>query len=265
MKDLSIIGVGYMGEDGNFIYEYKHKVNWTNLEVSNELYQSDIPRTIFNEDGSIKERYYINLSTKQLIYNELKTYLQNKYFQIKNEKEYKREKDNLTELKKLKLYYDKYIDVNKIIKSIGYKKLVNNESIPDSSIILTTYKAIAYDINLKINQIEMKSNKLRSKKLIELGYESKKVTLAELKSETFKNITQLLKRDYEEQKKNFKIKVDELKSKIKEYDNLLKDNSQYKNELQILIRNYQKKNLRNFRDKAKDFLSENDVNVNDKH
>lgn len=265
MKDLSIIGVGYIGKDGKFIYEYKHQINWTCLEINDKLFQTDKPCTIFNEDGTIKEKYYIKLSTKELIYNELKTYLMNEYYLKKDNAEYKREKDKLNELKKLKLYYDKYIDVNKIIKSIGYKKLVEKKNIPDSSIILTTYETIAYDINYQINEIEMKNKQTARKKLIELGYKLNKVTLTQLKNKTFKNIIQLIKRDYEEQKTNFKIKENELKTKIKEYDELLKDNSQYKNELEILVRNYKKKNLRNYKDKAKIFLFENEVNVNDKH
>jgi len=256
MKNLSIICVGYSKEDGNFHYEYKHKVNWTNLEVSDNFYQTNIPHTTLSKDGTIKEKYYIKLSTKELIYNELSTVLIGIYYVKKDKIDLKEELRKLRELKQLKKSFEKHIDKQNLITNVYVKQTskkmnelntkgyVNKEF--DKSIVSDTYEQVLQSINLQINQIECKK---------------KTYSISSLKKECLKNISGLLKKDYDYQKKVFKDKEFVLKNKIKE--NKLDDN--LKIELQRLYNSFKSKNLQNFTQKAIKLMYSNGLEVDYNH
>ncbi|MDY0292774.1 MAG: hypothetical protein RBR02_10630 [Desulfuromonadaceae bacterium] len=261
MKDLSIIMVGYTKEDGNFHYDYKHKVVWTDLEISNNTFQTNIPCTTINKDGTIKERKYLKITTKELIYEELTSLLISIYYIKKDKSDLKyKDKIKLKELKALKTYYEKYIDKQNLI-TLTYTKetakkmeelnkinYINKDF--NKELVSSVYDNILSDINSQINRIERKKKKFRIK---------------QTERYTFNKITNLLKQDYEKQKEDFILKEKELKEKIKEFEILFKDNSQLKLDLQTLKRKQQRINLNNFREKAAFFLLENGITINTKH
>lgn len=257
MKDLSIISVGYMSKDMEFVYEYKHIVKWNNLEISDNLYESDVMQIIHNEDGTIKDKYLIKKTTKELIYDELQSLLTTIYYLNKNKKESEYEdKIKLKELKTLKKYYEKYIDKQNLITSIYIKETakkmkelnkrdyINKDF--NKELVSSIYDNILSDINLQINRIKHKKIKYQ---------------IAQIKKDSLKKISILVQQDYDYQKKVFKNKEFVLKNKIKE--NKLDNN--LKIELQRLQNNFKSKNLQNYTQKAVAFLSDNGISVDRNH
>lgn len=261
MKDLSIIKMDYMDKNKKH-YKKDIKVKWTNLEISENLYDSKMLKIIHNRDGS-KEKYYIKKTTKELIYAELEDLLVTIDSIKKDKNEFNRkDKQTLKELKTLKTYYEKYINKKSLVFSmhsqellkvmdLQNKKQINPREINfDKKIVEDTYNTILNDINFEINTIEQKN---------------KKHMIKQYEREIFKNINNLLKQDYIKQKKLSQQKEKELKEKIKEYDNSNRDSSQLRYDLQILKEKFNKRNLRNYKQKAIDFLYENGININTKH
>lgn len=256
MKDLSIICVGYRKDD-SFHYDYKHNVKWNNLEISDELYQTDIPKTFFNEDGTIKERYYLKLTTKELIYNELNTLLTSIYY-IKKDKIdlIKEDKNKLRELKTLKKYYEKYINRNNLVATMYFKSTskkmkelntnnyINNDF--DKNIVNDVYFSILNQIKTQINEIENKKKKHR---------------IATYKKNSLNKISNLLKQDYENQKKIFRKKESILKDMIKKD----KFDDKAKIELKVLRNHFKNKNLKNYTSKAQELLFNNGIEVDRNH
>lgn len=241
MKDLSIICVGYAKEDGSFHYEYKHNINWTNLEISDNNYESNVLHTESNKDMEIEKQYYINLSTKELIYNELSTALISIYLIKKDKIDLKEELKKQRELKRLKVLFEKHIDKQNLItgvyvkqtskkmKELNTKSYINKEF--DKNIVSDTYEHILYDIQIQINQIEKKK---------------KKYSESLIKKKCLKNISTLLKKDYEEQKEYIKRNSEQVKKQNKT--------------LQM-----ENKNLNNFRQKAIDLMYSNGLEVDPNH
>lgn len=255
-KDLSFIWVGDLEKP-----EYKHQVNWTNLECSEYEYGTNIPCPVYSKDGTVKDKYYLKKTTKEQIYAELNTALIAIYYDKEDKKDLRYEdKIKLRELEQLKKYYEKYTNkentiiamyVNQTSKKM--KELNTNQHKLkdfDKSIISDTYDFILNDICTQIHRIEKKKIKMSE---------------ATLRKECFKNITALLKKDYTEQKSFYNQKENELKEKIKKLSKELEDTSQLNHELQQVQRIKKERNLQNYRKKAKNFLNENGLSVDDKH
>lgn len=251
MKDLLIIAIGYRGEDGNFIYEYKHQVKWNDLEVSDNLYEANEVHLVYNDDGTIKEKKYIKRTTKELIYKELRDLLVGLYYIKKDKKDLDYDdKIKLRELNNLKKHYLKYIDKQFLIISLSAKEIVKKERELktnsysnkefDKDLVSNTYEQILLHIDSQINKIEEKK---------------KKYKIAQLKKNTFRKISKLLLQDYTYQKNVFKDKELVLKKEKK------KNNG----ELLILNNNFRSKNLQNHTQKAVTFLSINGIFVDINH
>lgn len=258
-EDLNLI---WIGDKDNPIS--KCTVNWIDLEVSDNLYTTDTKQSIQNEDGTIKESYFIKKTTKELIYNELKSLYFDTHCIKKNKIDLKkRDEKKLTELKALKKYYEKYIDKQNLISLIYMKetskkmKELNKRSYINKDfnkeLVSSVYDEILSDINLQINRIVHK------------GKNSNNSNIKKYERKSFIKIKQILKNDYEEQKELFKLKEKELKAEIKEYEDNFKDPSQLKYDLEKLQRKFNEKNLRNYKQKAIDFFYNNGININSKH
>lgn len=260
-KDLSIICVGYQGKDGVFKYEYKHQVKWTRLECTENNYITDIPMTICNNNFEIENKYYLEKSTKELIYDELQSALISIFYHRKDKSELSYEdKIKLRELKHLKNLYVKYTDKKNLVMNI-YLKQTSQKMIElnvsnyvndgfDKNTVIDTYDYILSNIIVQINRINNKA---------------KKISESAIKKKCLKNVSSLLKRDYAKQQNYFTQKENELKNDIKDYQNNLKDTSQLNYELQKIQRLKKQKNLRNFREKAKNLLQDNGLNVDAEH
>lgn len=241
MKNLSIICVGSSKEDGSFHYEYKHEINWTNLEVSDNKYESDVLHTNLDENMEVEEQYYIHLSIKELIFNELEEALICIYYIKKNKIDLNDETKKLRELKQLKKLFEMHIDKQNLITNayvkqtskkmneLNTKNYVNKEF--DKSIVSDTYEHILSNIQIQINQIEAKK---------------KKYSHSRIKKECLKNISALLKKDYEEQKKYIE-----------------KNSKQLQRQNKTLL--MEKRNLNNFRKKAIDLMYSNGLEVDSNH
>lgn len=251
-EDLNLIFVGNRDNP-----EYKHNVKWYNLEISDNLYESDVMQIIHNEDGTIKDKYFIKKITKELIYDELQSLLTTIYHLNKNKKELEYEdKIKLRELKTLKKYYERYIDKQNLITSIYIKetakkmKELNKRNYINKDfnkeLVSSVYDKILSDINLQINRIEQKKTKY---------------LIAQIKKDSLKKISNLIQQDYNYQKEVFNDKEFVLKNKIKE--NKLDNN--LKIELQKLQNNFKSKNLQNYTQKAVTFLSDNGISVDRNH
>lgn len=268
--------------DNSLIYfEKKEKpflneVQWDNLDISENKYQQyPNNKTIFK-------------TTKQLILLELEKYYFSLY-QLKKSTHYddKNKKQKLKSLKCLLKYINK-TDVIQGVYTKQYLEMRNNpnvdkkyfyskefEDYKDSfikPIILNTFEEILNSIN---SEIEILSNmKAWEYAPIELDIstaESLEESLTsnqkpiKIENIIFKNIVDLLKRDYEYQKKDYELKVSSLKERIKECDKNFEDNSQLKYDLQTLKRKHESKNFRNYKDKTEHLFKINKIKVDTTH
>lgn len=251
-EDLNLIFIGNKDNP-----KYKHNVKWNNLEISDNLYESDVIQIIYDEDGKIKDKYFIKKRTKELIYDELQNLLTTIYYLNKNKKESEYEdKIKLRELKTLKKYYEKYIDKQNLITSIYIKetakkmKELNTRNYINKDfnkeLVLSVYDKILSDIKLQIHRIKQKKTKYQ---------------IGKIKKDTLKKISNLIQEDYNYQKKVFKDKEFVLKNKIREN----KLDNDLKIELQRLQNNFKSKNLQNYTQKAVTFLLDNDISVDRNH
>lgn len=247
-KDLNLI---YVGDNNNPIY--KHNVKWSNLEISDNLYKSDTKQLIHNEDGIIKDSYFIKKTTKELIYDELSSLLISIFYISKDKIDLEKEdKNKLRELKTLKKYYEKYINRNNLILTIYVKrtskrmKELNVNKDFDKNIVNDVYLGILNQINTEINGIEAKKKKHR---------------IATYKKNSLNKISNFLKQDYENQKKIFRKKESILKDMVKKN----KFDDKPKIELKILRNNFKNKNLNNYTSKAQELLFENEIYVDRNH
>lgn len=255
----------YLGKKEEPFYSYE--VKWINLDISEKEYQQ------YPNNETILR------TTKQLILLELEKYYFSLYYsqeannnKLKNLEDIKAYFHSINKIDVLhRVYTKQYLEMrNKpnVDKKYFYSK--EFEDYKDSfikPIILNTFEEILNSIN---SEIEILSNmKAWEYAPIELDIstaESLEESLTsnqkpiKIENVIFKNIVNLLKRDYEYQKEDYKSKVSRLnKTAPNKYRYQLQD------EKQSLKREYESKNFRNYKDKTKQLFKTNKIKVDTTH
>lgn len=249
---------------------YSYKVKWINLDISENKYQK------YPNNKTILR------TTKQLILLELEKY----YFSFYHSQE-ANDNNKLNNLKDIKAYFHSInkIDVLHRVYTKQYLEIRNKSNVDkkyffskefedyqDSfikPIVLNTFEEILNSINSEI-EIEIFSKKkawayapieldISTAESLEENLTSNQKPI-KIKNVIFKNIVNLLKKDYESQKKDYKLEVSKLKETAPN-----KYRSQLQDELQSLKRKYESKNFRNYKSKTEHLFKINNINVDATH